>query len=757
MQWLSRATAIVLGGALFVAACIAGMAPRVWAILNAHEQVPVVLPTFSGLAERTLVFDSEGVQIGAFQLENSQPLDVDQVPVDVIAAILAVEDAGFYNHEGVNIRALVRATLSNFQAGSARQGASTITQQVVKNEYLSGLARDGRYKILQARYAVMLEKQVPKKVILERYLNTVYFGNNAYGLQAAAEVYFGVPVEQLNLVQGAFLAGLIQAPTSYDPIRRPERSRERFRIVLDRLVNVDLITEPRAKYLGVKWEIPEILKSVPQRSVERTYFTEAVKDYLLNQSTVLGDTYQERYNALFRGGLRIHTTLNAAMQGAAEEAAKALPANQQGFEAAMLSLDSATGGVRAMVGGAGFVAGQNEVNMTLRRRQTGSSIKFFILTAALEAGVQANDIIDGTLPCVLPNPGKPSEPFEITQGVSAGIDQVDVMTAKSINCAYARLSQIVGLNRVVTEIYKMASSQYLTPDTYKIQPYASLATGANEMSPLDMASGAQTLANNGLHMQPYMVESIEGPEGTFYTHEAKGVQVVPAEIAHQAVDIMKGTLQYGTARNYPLAGGRPAAGKTGTQDENTNAWFVGFTPQLTTSVWVGDPDAYTPMVNVPEFLKDGIDAVIGGTYPAKIWKAFMDRSLSGYPLLDWNAPLPPLRGSMRLYLPGTECIAKVVNGSLPSYLTGPVETVPGQTAVPIDTTTTASTTDPSTSTTSPPNYGRRTVVSIVPSDTTVPDSETNPNAPVPMVDPRAYLVYDCAKPIPSGIGTTVGR
>ena len=214
------------------------MAPRVWAVLNAHDEVPVVLPTFSGLAERTLVFDSKGVQIGAFQLENSQPLDVDQVPVDVIAAILAVEDAGFYNHKGVNIRALVRATLSNFQAGSARQGASTITQQVVKNEYLAGLARDGRYKILQARYAVMLEKQVPKRVILERYLNTVYFGNNAYGLQAAAEVYFGVPVERLTIVQGAFLAGLVQAPTSYDPIRRPERSRERFRIVLDRLVDV---------------------------------------------------------------------------------------------------------------------------------------------------------------------------------------------------------------------------------------------------------------------------------------------------------------------------------------------------------------------------------------------------------------------------------------------------------------------------------------------------------------------------------------
>ena len=753
---------MVLAGALFITACIAGMAPRVWAVLNAHDEVPVVLPTFSGLAERTLVFDSKGVQIGAFQLENSQPLDVDQVPVDVIAAILAVEDAGFYNHKGVNIRALVRATLSNFQAGSARQGASTITQQVVKNEYLAGLARDGRYKILQARYAVMLEKQVPKRVILERYLNTVYFGNNAYGLQAAAEVYFGVPVERLTIVQGAFLAGLVQAPTSYDPIRRPERSRERFRIVLDRLVDVGLLSEDRAERLGLKWEIPEVLKSVPERSVERTYFTEAVKDYLLNRSTILGETYQERYNALFRGGLRIHTTLDAAMQLAAEEAARNLPANQQGFEAALLSLDTATGGVRAMVGGAGFVAGQNEVNMTLRRRQTGSSIKFFILAAALEAGAQSNDILDGRLPCVLPNPGKPSEPFEITDAVDGGIDQLDVMTARSINCAFGRLSQIVGLNRVVNNIYKMASSEYLSRDTYTIQPYASLATGANEMSPLDMASGAQTLANNGMHMQPYMVERIESPEGVFYTHQLKGEQVIPAEVAHEAVDIMKGTLQYGTARNYPLAGGRPAAGKTGTQDENTNAWFVGFTPQLTTSVWVGDPDTYTPMVDIPEFLNDGVDNVIGGTYPAKIWKAFMDRSLSGFPLLDWTAPLPPLRGSMRLYLPGNECIARVVNGSLPSYLTGPVETVPGQTTLPAPATTQPPTTSTSGgsspgSTTVPPNYGNQTVVSLEPSDTTVPEDETDPTAGMPMVDPSSYLVYDCSKPLPPGIATTVSR
>ena len=182
------------------------------------------------MVQRSVLFDVAGEQIGVFQKENTQKTPVDSVPVDVIASILAVEDAVFYSHDGVNLRAVVRATLANTQ-GSTRQGASTITQQVVKNDFLAGLDRDGRYKVLQSRYAVMLEKQVPKKLILERYLNTVFFGNNAYGLQAAAEVYFGAPVSALTVTQGAFLAGLIQAPSSYDPIRSPDASRTRYKIV----------------------------------------------------------------------------------------------------------------------------------------------------------------------------------------------------------------------------------------------------------------------------------------------------------------------------------------------------------------------------------------------------------------------------------------------------------------------------------------------------------------------------------------------
>ena len=761
MTWLVRVfrlAVVVLAGSLFVTAVGVAIAPRVWGLVNAHDETPVSLPSFTGIAQRSTLFDRNGRQIGAFQVENSQPLTLDQVPEDVVAAVLAVEDANFFGHKGVNLRALVRAGLSNFESGSSRQGASTITQQVVKNEYLAGLERDGRYKVLQARYAVLLERTVPKRDILERYLNTVFLGNNAYGLRAAAEIYFGADVGELTIEQGTFLAGLIQAPSSYDPIRHPERSRQRFTVALRRIAAEGLIEAQRADELAASWPLPEVLRTVPQRSITRTYFSEAVKDYLLNKSDILGVTYQERFNALFRGGLRIYTTLDSGMQTAAESAVRnQLPANKAGFRGALLSLDTATGGVRAMVGGPGFQPGRDEVNMTLRRRQTGSSIKIFVLAAALQAGVEATDLIDGTLPCTLPNPGNEDEPFEIEQGVSRPLGSVEEMTWYSINCAYSRLAQIVGLNRVVDTTYRMSQSMFLTRDSFKIQPYASFATGANEMSPLDMASGAQTLANGGVHMQPFFVEKIEGPNGLVYEHSDPGQAVFSKDVADKAVGILKGVLTKGTARRSALDGERPAAGKTGTQDDNTNAWFVGMTPQLTTAVWVGDPNAYTPMVNVPEFVAKKVPRVQGGTFPAAIWKSFTDRALAGEPNLDWDAPPPISRGSVRLYLPGVDCVARLVSGALPRRTVGKV--------VPADTTTTtivpgagtapapAPTTTLPVDTTLP--VGGRPVVSIVDGGTTILPSNTNPFSPVPSVDPNNALVFDCDKPLPAWAQTTI--
>ena len=372
-----RLCVVVVAGALIVAATVVAIAPRLWNATNAHSEYPVDLPPWEGIAERTYVYDIAGNEIAAYELENSQPVSIGQIPPDVLAAVLAVEDREFYNHHGVNVRGLFRATLSNFEGG-ARQGASTITQQVVKVEYLGGSERDGRYKLLQIVYALRLEKEHSKQEILERYLNTIYFGNNTYGIQAAAEVYFGKKVQQLTLIEGAFLAGLIQAPSSYDPIRKPQQSRRRFAEVLDALVEVGLTSATEAEAITVcldptapeaeseqcvgSWQIPEVVRTITEKKITRTHFSEEVKSYLLNKSNILGKTYQERYNKLFRGGLKIYTTLDPVAQTGAEAArASQLPVNSAGIETAIVTLDSKTGAVRAMVGGKPFVAGRSEV------------------------------------------------------------------------------------------------------------------------------------------------------------------------------------------------------------------------------------------------------------------------------------------------------------------------------------------------------------------------------------------------------------
>jgi penicillin-binding protein 1A len=671
---------VIGGGALLIVAIVVAVAPRLWAAANAHSEDPVALLQFAPLAQSTYVYDADGNQIAIFELENSQPISYVDIPTDAIQAFLLVEDKEFFTHDGVNVRSLFRATLSNFASDAPQQGASTITMQVAKNEFLAGLERDGRYKLLQIQYAKRLEKEMSKEAILERYLNTVFFGNNAYGLQAAAETYFGISASELNFQQAAFLAGLVRSPSGFDPINQVERSRARWVQVIDRLVSEGILTEAQSLDWETNFALPERNRATASRATARTYFTEALRDYLLNESDILGATPEERSNNLFRGGLRIHTTLKPNMQAAGERAQAALPPTAEGFEAALVSVDSTSGAIRAMVGGRGFQPQIAETNMALSPRQTGSSIKFFVLAAAIQAGAQSGDTIDGRVGCKLPNPGDPNNPvFPIEGGVNGAIANLRDTTARSFNCGFARLSQIVGLNRVVDTTYRMADSVYLNRQRADRQllPVASFATGANEMSPLDMASGLQTLANEGNHKQPYYVEYIDDAAGNrLHTHFDPGQPVLDRDAALETIDIMKGTITYGTADvEAPLADGREAFGKTGTQQDNTNAWFVGGTKQLSTAVWVGNPDAYTKMINIEGF---EFSKVRGGDYPARIWRLFMEEAHFGLPLEDWDDPAPPERPNARLVLPGNECEYVVIgrSGGVP------VATTPG--AAPAD-------------------------------------------------------------------------
>ncbi len=746
LVWPIRFAAIVAAGALLLTGVTLGLAPRLWRIANAHDESAVKLPDFQPLSQRTVVYDRANNVIAVFERENSQPIKLSQVPPEVISALLAVEDTEYYQHHGVNVRGFFRALLSNFASDGPTQGASTITQQVVKNEFLAGLPRDGRYKAMQAHYATMLEKTTTKDQILERYLNTVFFGNNAYGLQAAAEVYFGKEATQLTLIEGAFLAGLVRSPSGYDPINNPEPSRRRFIQVMDRLAAVGLVSEAEATQQGKEWPIPARVRTLASISTKPTYFTIALRDYLLNRSNILGATEQERANVLYRGGLQIHTTLDPAMQEHAENARDILPVNQQGFDAAVLSVDTTSGAIRAMVGGRGLRPNEpgGQVNMSLVPRQTGSSIKSMILATAYEAGAQTNDIINGPGPCTVPDftDGRPSlKVVENTTGELGPLDGKN--TWSSTDCGFIRLSYAVGLHRVVDSVYRMAHSAYFfqgqtTKEREAFLPLPLTATGNNVMAPIDMATGMQTILNKGLHHDPFYVEWIDGPDGKrTYTHTDPGVQVLDVAAALKTVQSLKGVLRYGTgARNlsdFP----RTAAGKTGTQFENTNAWFVGGTPQLATAVWVGDPNGYTPMNGIPEFAAEmGRNGKVqGADYPARIWGAYMAAALSDQPDLDWPAPPQATRQRARIYWPGEECLARLVGGTLPGDSTSSTD-APTTTAAPV---TSAGDTAVVTTTTQ-----AQAVLVPITNGTMVPDNVLDPRAPMPSVKLDTY-VYSCAQ------------
>jgi penicillin-binding protein 1A len=512
----------------------------------------------------------------------------------------------------------------------------------------------------------------------------------------------------------------------------------------------------------------------------RTYYSEALRDYLLNRSDILGDTYEERFTRLYRGGLSIHTTLDPFVQARAEEARDQLPDNVAGIDAAITSIESRgpnAGAIRAMVGGRQFIAGQREVNLALAPSQTGSSIKLFVLAAALEAGAIPDDVVDGTHPCTLPSPGDLANPeFTITGGVSGGVDTLRNHTVRSINCAFSRLAQMVGLGRMVDTVYRMAASPYLyagQPPEQRdpIAPYGAFAIGANELSTLDMASGIQTIANEGVHNEPYYVEHIDDAAGNrVYTHSNPGTRQLDRQAALSAIDIMRGVLTRGTADTElaDFAGRRPAFGKTGTQERNWTAFFVGATPYLSTAVLVRDPDAYTPMVDIPEFVAAGVRRVQGGTFPARIWGAFMeDVGLERIATdVDWEAPGAYPRPPARLYLPGNECVFTPPptttvapeppvgdeNGEPAGFRApGAVPTEPPPTAPP-------ATDPPSTpppAATSPPS-APPPATTLPPADTSAPPTSAEapqPPAPVPVVTTGTTVPQDVVlaptHPLPS--------
>jgi penicillin-binding protein 1A len=564
--------------------------------------------------------------------ENREVVPFASIPSVLQDAVVAIEDQRFWVHRGVDIRAVARAAVSNASEGRVAEGGSTITQQYVKNELL-GPERDVRRKLREASLAYHLEQQYSKERILELYLNTIYFGNGAYGVQAAAHEYFGGAADSLDLAQSALLAGLIHAPSALDPYDHPALAADRRGTVLDRMVELHMITRAEADAAGA---LPLGLRTKPVgERYAAPYFVERVTRFILDDPR-FGATPKARRDLLFGGGLKISTTVDLGEQAKAEAAvAKVLSSPEKDPEAAVVALEPGTGYVRALVGGRDFFGGGTEAKLDLATqgsgRPSGSAFKPVVLAAALDKGIPLTKVYDapGRLTLALPH----RQVWQVDNYEGNGGGRMDLVeaTVQSVNTVYAQLIVDVGPAQAV----QLAKAMGITTPLKALE---SAVLGTNEVLPIDMAAVYATFANRGVAVAPTFVLKVVGRDGEIlYQHKHTERRVLGADLVDTETDVLRQVVERGTGVNARI--GRPVAGKTGTGQKWRDAWFVGFTPDLVTSVWVGFPKGQIPMV--PPTTRT---LVSGGSWPARIWQLFMGEALASTPIAEFHAPRSRLAG-----------------------------------------------------------------------------------------------------------------
>jgi penicillin-binding protein 1A len=647
--WTKFVAAIVAAGAL-VAGAVAALAVPAGMIGGVGSGTPEEV-RLGELAQRSYVYAADGSVLATLRgEENRQPIHLADVPQHVIDAILAVEDAGFWVHDGVNARGMVRAFRANVDAGGISQGGSTITQQLVKLDLLTDEQTIDR-KVQEIVLALRLERKLSKEQILSRYLNTVYFGNHAYGIQAAAETYFGVSPQQLTIDQAALLAGIIRNPIVYNPVRYPERAERRRETALQRMVVVNAITPEEAAMYALTPMPTELHDLTPAPT---DYFAEAVKQQLLNDPR-LGETEDEREQAVFQGGLRIHTTFDPRGQQQAIAARDAnLPLTDGVFtvtdpatgqpaqgSAAITSIEPSTGAIRTMVGGPGFQNYRYNL-VTQNRRNPGSSFKTFVLAALMEQGRSPEDRVNGMGPCRFRNDSGEPNPYEVTNfdNSRGAADAIRAQTLRSSNCAYVRLGQVAGIENVV----EMARNLGLRNPRSTVPDAMSLPLGTASVTPLEMASAYATLANDGVYNPPYMIERVEDRNGrTIIAHQARSERIVSSDTARLVTSVLQDNVRSGTATRAAIRTGQPAAAKTGTHQGSRDAWMVGYSPRLATAVWIGGLGSQFT-VNL------GGRGITGSTYPAQIWGDYMTAWHDGQEVVPFQPP-PARPGGTMLEVP----------------------------------------------------------------------------------------------------------
>jgi len=578
---------------------------------------PLADPGIGSGSLTSTIFAADGSVIAEWHAGEDRILvDYTDIPADLINAVIAIEDERFWEHDGVDPRAVARALQRNVAAGDVVEGGSTITQQYLKNVALSSEVSIDR-KVEEAILAVRLEEGLSKEEILERYLNTVYLGAGSYGVGTAADRYFGRLPKELTLGESALLAGLIQAPSNTDPRSHPDAALDRRAVVLTKMVELGWTTQAAATEAAAEPVV--LVDAAAARQSAFPYFTEEVKRRLLDEPA-LGGTVEERYEKLFRGGLQIHTTLDPRVQRAADAAVESVVGGEAP-SAGLAAVDPRTGHVVAVVGGGDFYSETNpsaQFNLaTQGRRQAGSSFKPFTLAAALDSGWTLESVVAGGSAIEIETPSGPWL-VENYNGSTFPDLTLTEATVYSVNVVYAQLIDAVGPERVVDTARRLG----ITSD---LEPFHSVTLGAQEVSVLEMASAFGTFATGGTHVEPVFVTSIEDADGSQLLGSVPVVtQALESSVANAVTAALTEVVQRGTAQQARI--GRAVAGKTGTSQQHHDAWFVGYTPELSAAVWVGFPDAQVPL----EYPATPY-TITGGTWPAQIWARFASEALEGVP------------------------------------------------------------------------------------------------------------------------------
>jgi 1A family penicillin-binding protein len=565
--------------------------------------------------ETTYIYDINGGLIARLHGDvNREVVTLDRISPHLKRSVLAMEDAYFYTHKGIDPSGIGRAILANFNAGGTVEGGSTLTQQLVKNLFLSN-ERSLNRKVAEAVLAMRVEQVFTKEQILEMYLNQVFWGKNTNGAETASQNYFGKSAADLTLGEAAMLAGTIQAPSVFNPVDNYSESKKRQGLVLDRLLELGWATQAEVKAAKAQ-KITIRKQGISYEASRVPYVSQAVTAEL-----------EEKFgrDVVLQGGLRVQTTIDLKMQRIAEEVAAEghkdlVDRGAYADQLSLVAVDPRTGFVKALVGGVGDFDKNQFNRAVLARRQLGSSFKPFVYYLAFASGNYTPDSTIDDSPMTIPDGDEPYIPRNYDNKFS-GAMSIRQAIAVSRNIPALRLGIEFGNDNVVALCRKLGINS-------PILPVVSLPLGAADVTPMEVAGAYAVFASGGYKSKTTLIARVTDRNGNLVLDNTPKPELILDPIAvSYLTDALRSVVTNGTATEAQMSDGRPVAGKTGTTSDFRDAWFVGYTPQLSVAIWIGNDD-YSPMAN----------GVTGGVYVVPIWRKFMERALAGQPIEQFPVP-----------------------------------------------------------------------------------------------------------------------